>query len=165
MAVDMFLKVDGIKGESHDDKHKDEIDVLSFSFGVEQTGYFSGGGGGGAGKASFQDLVITKEEDKSSPILMLKCATGEHIASALLTVRKAGGTQQEYYKVKLSDLLISSFKNAGTNETGGGIRESLIETVSINYSKIEFEYYEQKADGGLGGQVRAGYDIKANKKF
>lgn len=160
MAVDMFLKLDGIKGESKDDKHKDEIDVESFTFGVSQTGTSSFGGGAGAGKASFQDIAIIKRADKSSPILMQKCATGEHIAHALLTVRKAGGTQQEYYKIKLSDLIVSSFQNNG-NEN----HDVPLESLSINFAKIEFEYYEQTEKGGLGGQVRSGYDIKKNIKI
>jgi type VI secretion system secreted protein Hcp len=159
MAVDMFLKLDGISGESADSKHKGEIDIESFSFGVSQPGTSSTGGGGGSGKASFSDLSIVKKADKSSPNLMLKCATGEHIASALLTVRKAGGSQQEYYKIKLTDLLVSNFQN-----TGSGGDSIPIESLSLNFAKIEFEYNEQDSKGGLKGVVKSGYDIKGNKK-
>lgn len=159
MAVDMFLKLDGIKGESVDEKHKGEIDILSFTFGVSQQGTSSVGGGAGAGKAHFSDINIVKRADKSSPILMLKCATGEHLASASLTVRKAGGTQQEYYKIKLTDLIVSSFQNSGNDGT-----DVPMESVALNFAKIEFEYYEQTPQGGLGGQVRAGYDLKKNVK-
>lgn len=159
MASDMFLKLDGISGESADSKHKGEIDIESFSFGVHQTGTAAVGGGMGAGKASFNDLNIVKKADKSSPNLMLKCATGEHIASALLTVRKAGGQQQEYYKIKLTDILVSSFQN-----TGSGGDAIPIESLALNFSKIEFEYNEQDAKGGLKGVVKAGYNIKENKK-
>lgn len=159
MAHDMFLKLDGISGESADDKHKGEIDIQSFSFGVSQAGTAGRGGGAGAGKASFTDISIVKSADKASPNLMAKCATGEHIASALLTVRKAGGTQQEYYKIKLTDLLVSNFQNTGSGE------DSIpMETLSLNFSKIEFEYNEQDNKGGLKGVVKAGYDLKANKK-
>jgi type VI secretion system secreted protein Hcp len=159
MAHDMFLKLDGISGESADDKHKGEIDIQSFSFGVSQTGTAGRGGGAGAGKASFTDISIVKSADKASPNLMAKCATGEHIASALLTVRKAGGTQQEYYKIKLTDLLVSNFQN-----TGSGNDSIPLETLSLNFAKIEFEYNEQDSKGGLKGVVKAGYDLKANKK-
>jgi type VI secretion system secreted protein Hcp len=159
MAVDMFLKLDGISGESADSKHKGEIDIESFSFGVSQPGTSSTGGGGGSGKASFSDLSIVKKADKSSPNLMLKCATGEHIASALLTVRKAGGSQQEYYKIKLTDLLVSNFQN-----TGSGGDSIPVESLSLNFAKIEFEYNEQDSKGGLKGVVKSGYDIKGNKK-
>lgn len=159
MAGDMFLKLDGIAGESADSKHKGEIDIQSFSFGVTQAGTASHGGGAGAGKASFQDLKIIKPADKASPNLMLKCATGEHIKEAILTVRKAGGQQQEYYKIKLSDLIVSSFQNNGSGENS-----IPVESVSLNFAKIEFEYKEQDAKGALAGVVKSGYDLKANKK-
>ncbi len=159
MAVDMFLKLTGIEGESPDHKHKGEIAIESFSFGVQQIGTSGSGGGGGAGKASFHDLSVTKRADKATPMLMLNCATGTHIKDALLTVRKAGGDQQEYYKVKMTDLLVSSFQNQGS-----GHDDVPMESVSLNYAKIEFEYAEQKADGTLGGKSTAGYDLKLNKK-
>lgn len=160
MASDMFLKLDGISGESADSKHKGEIDIESFSFGVHQTGTAAAGGGMGAGKASFSDVSIVKKADKSSPNLMLKCAIGEHIASAMLTVRKAGGQQQEFYKIKLTDILVTSFQNTGS-EGGDAIPN---ESLSLNFSRIDFEYNEQDAKGGLKGVVKAGYDVKANKK-
>src|SRR5262245_7006243 len=98
-AVDFFLKIEGIDGESTDDKHKGEIDIQSFSWGVTNTGSHGAGGGGGTGKSVFQDLHFTTHVNKSSPKLMLACATGEHLKKAVLTVRKAGKDQQEYYKV------------------------------------------------------------------
>ena len=157
MAVDMFLKIDGIKGESTDAKHKDEIDIHSFTFGVHQTGASSGGGGSGAGKAHFDDIHITKAADLASPNLMLACATGKHIKEATITVRKAGGQQEDFYTIKLSDLIVSSVQNNGH----GG--DNPQESVSLNFSKIKFDYKPQKADGTLGGVSTATYDIKANK--
>ncbi len=159
MAVDMFLKLEGVKGESQDTKHKEEIDIVSFSYGVQQTGAFGSGGGGGAGKASFTDLSVSKFADKASPILMRMCATGEHIKSAVLTVRKAGKEQQEYYVIKLTDLLVSGVSNAGAGH------ENPSEELHLNYSKIEFNYKAQKADGTLDGSVDFKYDVKANNKF
>jgi type VI secretion system secreted protein Hcp len=159
MAADMFFKIGDIKGESHDDKHKDEIDVLSWSWGVAQAGTSSMGGGGGAGKASFQDMHFTHHVDKSSPVLAQMCATGTHIKQALLTVRKAGKTQQEYYIVKLSDLLVSGVQSSGSD--GAGVP---MESVSLNYSKIEFDYKPQNADGSLGAAVKFSYDVKLNKQ-
>ncbi len=158
MAVDMFLKLDGIKGESQDAKHKDEIQIQSFSFGVHQTGTSANAGGSGAGKATFEDIHITKAADTASPQLLLNCAIGKHIPSALLTVRKAGGKQEEYYKIKLTDLLVSSVSNTGHGN------DAPMENVSLNFSKINFQYFPQKADGTLGGVSEAGYDIKANQK-
>lgn len=159
MAADMFLKLDGIKGESLDSKHKDEIEIHSFQFGVHQTGTGASGGGSGAGKASFSDFTIVKSADSSSPLLMVNCATGSHIKTGSLTVRKAGGDQQEYYIIKFNEILISNFTNSGS-----GDGETPTESVSFNFSKIEFEYKTQKADGTLGGSGKGGWDLKANKK-
>src|SRR6185503_5261492 len=99
MAVDMFIKIGDIKGESVDDKHKGEIDVLSWSWGASQTGSAGIGGGGGAGKVQIQDLTITKYIDKASPTLFTMCCSGKHLGTANLTVRKAGGTALEYLKI------------------------------------------------------------------
>src|SRR4051812_47909321 len=103
MAVDMFLKLDGVKGESHDSKHPDEIEILSFSWGMTQTGSFSGGGG--AGKVSVHDISVTKRIDVSTPVLMKTCVNGTHIPTGLITVRKAGEKPLEYLKIKLVDIL------------------------------------------------------------
>jgi type VI secretion system secreted protein Hcp len=159
MAVtDYFLKLDGIEGESQDDKHKKEIDVLSFSWGASNSGSMAAGGGGGTGKSSFQDFHFTKGADKASPNLFQSCASGKHIPKAVLTVRKAGEKQQEYYKITLSDVLVSSYQ-AGGHGGDGAVPESF----SLNYSKIEFEYAPQKKDGTLEGKVYGKWDVKANK--
>ena len=158
-AVDYFLKVDGVPGESTDDKHKNEIDVESWSWGETQGGTHMGGGGGGAGKVSMQDFHFVMKVSKASPLLMLRCATGTHIKEAVLVCRKAGGDQQEFLTVKMSDLLVSSYQTGGSS---GGIVPT--DQVALNFSKIEFDYKEQKADGSLGAPVKAGYDLKLNKK-
>jgi type VI secretion system secreted protein Hcp len=155
MAVDIFLKIDGIKGESQDSKHKDEIDVLSYSFGASQSGTMAYGGGGGAGKVSFQDISFTHRVDKSSPVLFLHCANGAHIKEATLTNRKAGKDQQEYLVFKLSDILVSTVQHS--DSAGGDLP---VESVSLNYSKIEMEYKEQKSDGTLGAGVKFVWDLK-----
>ncbi len=158
-AVDYFLKLDGIDGESQVSKHKGEIDLESWSWGESQAGSHAGGGGGGAGKVSMQDFHFVMKVNKSSPKLLLACATGEHIKKAVLICRKAGKEQQEYLKITLTDLLVSSF------QTGGHEGSNTIpsDQISLNYSKIEYEYKEQKPDGTLGGAIKAGYDLKANK--
>src|SRR5258708_33160670 len=107
MGVDMFIKIDGITGESKDHKHKDTIDVLAWSWGMSQSGSFHGGGGGGAGKANVQGLSITQHGDKSSPLLMLSCSNGKHIKEALLTVRTAGEYPHEYLKIKLTEEMVA----------------------------------------------------------
>ncbi|HEY0007061.1 MAG TPA: type VI secretion system tube protein Hcp [Pyrinomonadaceae bacterium] len=158
-AVDYFLKIEGVDGESHDSKHKGEIDLESFSWGESQTGSHAAGGGGGAGKVAMQDFHFVMRVNKASPKLMLGCATGEHFKKAVLICRKAGKEQQEFLKVTMSDVLISSY------QTGGSAHgETLpMDQCALNFAKIEFEYKEQKADGSLAGPVKAGYDMKANK--
>ncbi|MHB0955508.1 MAG: Hcp family type VI secretion system effector [Pirellulaceae bacterium] len=157
--VDYYLKVDGIEGESTDDKHKNEIDVESWSWGETNSGSHGIGGGGGAGKVAMQDFHFVMRVNKATPKLFLACATGQHIKEAVLTCRKAGTDQQEYMKVKFSDLLVSSY------QTGGSAGDIIpTDQVSLNFSKIEFEYKPQDAKGEVGSPVKAGYDVKANKK-
>ena len=158
--VDFFLKVDGIEGESADSKHKAEIDLESWSWGESNAGSSAGGGGGGAGKVSMQDFHFTMQVNKASPKLMLACASGQHIPSALLTCRKAGTDQQEYLKVTFTDLLISSYQTGGS----GGSSVLPIDQISFNFSKIKFEYAPQKKDGTLDAYATTGWDLKANKK-
>jgi type VI secretion system secreted protein Hcp len=152
-TVDYFLKIDGIKGESQDKTHKEEIQLNSFSWGATNAGTSAMGSGAGAGKVKFDDFSFAKSVDTASPKLMLACANGEHIKSAILTCRKAGKEQQEYLKYTFTDLLVSKFFLGGTEVMPS-------EEVSINYSKIEMEYKAQKADGTLGGAIKAFYDVK-----
>ena len=112
MALNAYLKIEGIKGESTATQHKDEIDVMSFSWGVAQTGTVGGGGGSGTGKASPQDFSFVLKVDKSSPLLLKACATGEHIKEATLTLARAGKEQTDYLKYKFEDIIISSFAPA-----------------------------------------------------
>ena len=158
-AVDYFLKLDGIEGESQDSKHKGEINIDSFSWGASQSGGFAAGGGGGAGKVQVQDFHFSMATSKASPKLFLKCATGEHLKNATLTCRKAGRDQQEFLKITLTEVLISSYSINGDN--------SIIaptDSLSLNFAKIEMEYTPQSADGSLGASVKAGWDLKLNKK-
>jgi type VI secretion system secreted protein Hcp len=156
--VDCFLKIDGIEGESKDTKHKGSIEISGWSWGAAQTGTSSSGGGAGAGKVAMQDAHFSMSVSKASPKLMLACAKGDHIKQAVLTCRKAGTDQQEYLKYTFSDVLISSFQTGGA---GGGVTPT--ETLTLNFSKIEVEYKEQQHDGTLGGRIKTGWDVKANK--
>ena len=156
MAVDYFLKIQGIEGESHDAKHKNEIDVLSFSWGETQTGTHAGGGGGGAGKVSMQDFHFVMKTNKASPKLLLACANGEHIKEATMVCRKAGKDQQDFMKIKFTDLLVSSYQTGGSSTSD----EIPMDQISLNYAKIEYEYKMQQPDGTLGGPIKAGYDLK-----
>lgn len=162
-ATDFFLKIDGIEGESTQQGHEKEIEIQSWSFGVTNKGTFAGNMGGGAGKASFQDIHITVPINKASPKFWLACATGQHIKSALLTARKAGGKQVEYLKIKLTDLLISSYVSNGTDDVEGtGILP--MDSISLNFTKFEIAYAPQKIDGSLEAAINAGYDLKKGTK-
>src|SRR5262249_59355229 len=132
MAVDMFIKIDGIKGESGDDKHKEEVDVLSGSWGMSQSGSAHMGGGAGAGKVNVNDLSFTKYIDVSSPDLYLSCCNGKHLKDAKLVVRKAGENPLEYLIVTMEDVIVSSVSNGGT---GGGERVT-------QHGAIKFEWGE-----------------------
>lgn len=156
---DCFLKLEGIPGESADDKHKEEIDILSWSWGASQPGSMAYGGGGGAGKVNMQDFSFSMRNGKASPQIMLACASGKHIKSAVLTCRKAGEEQQEYLTFTLTDIIISSFQTGGS---GGG--DVPIESFSLNFAKVEMQYKPQGSDGTLGSMVKTGWDLKANKK-
>ena len=159
MAVGYFLKIDGIEGESADSKHKGEIELASFSWGVTQSGSPARGGGARAGKAQFQDFHFVARTSKASPKLFLACASGEHVKSALLTCRRAGQDRLEFLKYKLSDVLISSFL------LGGSTAEEPFDQVSLNFAKIEMEYVPQGKAGKAEGSVKAAWDLKANKKI
>lgn len=155
-AVDYFLKIDGIPGESQDSKHKDEIELESFSWGTELLA--SGRGrGAGAGKVQVRDLHFVMTANKASPKLFLACATGEHLKHATLVARKAGKGQQEFLLYKFSDVLVSSYQTAGGGETPP------LDEVSFNFAKIEIEYRPQKPDGSLAPPEKAGWDIKKSK--
>jgi type VI secretion system secreted protein Hcp len=156
--VDYFLKVDGIDGESTSDRHKNEIEIESFSWGATQSGSGATGGGGGAGKVSFSDISFTVKTGKASPKLMLACATGEHIKEVVLTGEVSGKKGQKFLEIKMEDVIISSFQQGGS--AGGYPTES----VSMNFSKIVFTYYPMNPDGSLGTPVSGGWDIKENAK-
>jgi type VI secretion system secreted protein Hcp len=161
MAVDMFLKLDGIEGESKDKTHKDWIHIESFSWGMNQSGSFGTAGGGGTGKVSVQDVSISKFTDKASAPLMVHCATGKHIKEGFITVRKAGDQPLEYLKIKMNDILVSSVQSAGHNGT-----DILSENVSLNFGQVRVEYQEQAASGGPeGGPKMFGWDLKQNTKL
>jgi type VI secretion system secreted protein Hcp len=163
VAFDAFIKLDGIPGESLDSKHKDEIAVLSFSFGVTQSGLAAGGpgGGAGAGKAQFQDFFFSANTQRSTPKLMQACASGEHVKTATLTVRKAGAGQQEYFKVTLSDVVVSSFQTGGSPQGEAGPMDS----VGLNFAKIQVQYSPTTPKGTLGPPVTGGWDLKKNVKI
>lgn len=157
MAAGIFAKLGDIKGESLDSKHKDEVEVLSWSWGVSNAGTIRGGGAG-SGKATFEDFNFTHFIDKASPLLLKACATGQHLKEAIITVRKAGKGQQEYLIIKMSDVIIT-----GVHPSGAADAAATAEHVALQFAKVDLEYKPQKADGSLAAGLHFKYDIKANK--
>ena len=161
MAIDMFLKIEGVDGESADDKHKAEIDVVAFSWGMSQSGSMHIAGGGGTGKVSVQDMTITKYLDKASTVLMQKCATGKHFPKATLTCRKAGDTPVEYLVVTMEEVLVTSISEGGSEHDP----ERPQENISLNFAKVKVKYTPQDATGAAGAASELGFDIRANKEL
>lgn len=162
MAVDMFLKIEGadIKGEAQDAKHKDEIDVLAWSWGASQSGTTHMGKGSGGGKANVQDLSFTKYIDSASNLLLQRVFDGDHIKKATLVVRKAGGENPvEYFTVTMSDVIVSSVSTGGS-----GGEDRLTENVTLNFGEVHVAYLPQKEDGTPEAAKEAGWDIAANIK-
>jgi type VI secretion system secreted protein Hcp len=162
MAVDMFFKMDPLKGESKDSKHKGEIDVLAWSWGMSQSGSAHMGGGAGSGKVNVQDLSITKWVDNTSPDLMLACCNGKHFDKAELVVRKAGGTAPlEYIKIYLETIFIASVSTGGS-----GGEDRLTENISLNFATAKWEYTPQDDKGGTGKKNGPlGWNIPKNQKI
>ena len=160
MAVDMFLRIDTLGGESEDHKHKGEIEIQSWAWHVTQTGTSGTGGGSGTGKVEMQDIEIKKKVDRASPVIYKLCAKGAHIKSADLTVRKAGGDALEYMKVRLEELMITSYQVGSVTED-----DQIIETIRINFTRSGITYTPQITGGGGSGAVSGGWDCAANKEF
>jgi len=159
-GVDYFLKIDGIPGESTDDKHKGEIVLTSFSMGESNsTTIGSATGGAGSGKVSFHDFNFTAKFSKASPKLMLACATGQHIASAVMTARKRGGRAGgfEFLFVKMNTVLVSSFQTQGSDQVPD-------DAVSLAFAKVQVDYKEQKANGSLGATTSFTWNLVENKQ-
>jgi len=158
MAVDMFLKLDSIKGEAQDSKHKDEVDILAWSWGMAQTGTTHTGSGGGAGKVAVQDIHITKWLDAASTPLMLACCNGKHIPTGTITVRKAGENPLEYLKIDLTEILVTSVTTGGS-----GGEDRLTENVSLNFRQFHVTYTPQNKDGSAGSAGETKWNIAENK--
>ncbi|GBU17880.1 MULTISPECIES: type VI secretion system tube protein Hcp [Methylobacterium] len=157
MALDIFLKLDGIKGEAQDHKYKDEIDVLSWSWGASQSGTTHGGSGSGAGKVSIQDLSITKYLDKSSPTLFQHCANGKHIKKGTLILRKAGEKPLEYLTIEFEDIIVTHVSMGGS-----GSEDRLTENVTLNFGTYHMKYAVQTATGSKGAEVEHKWHISKN---
>ena len=160
MAIDMFLKIEGVSGESKDTNHKDWTDLVSFDWGADQSGSMSSGGGGGAGKVNFNDLKVVCAIDKAAPTILKNCAVGQHISKVEVSVCKAGGTQIEYSRTTLEDVLVTSVKFIGAQDS---------DVLKIRYAfqaaKVKTQYWEQSDKGSKGAEVQMAFNIKENKSI
>lgn len=154
---DYFLKIDGIPGESLDSKHKNEIELVSFSWGLIHTGRAAGTGGGGG--AQFQDFHFTTYVSKASPQLFLACASGKHLKEANLSVRRTGKPQLEYLKIRFRDVYVTSYEEAADD---GDAPE---EAVGLAFEQIEVEYSPQQASGALSAAIKAGWNLSKHVKL
>jgi len=156
--AETFLRLGDIKGESTDAKHKDEIEVLSFTQSWTNTGGTVGGGGSAAGKVQCGAITVMKNIDRASPLLLKAVATGEHIKDGLITFRTEGGRTLEYYTVKLANVIVTELTQTDTPDPN-----RIMEKLVLNAGKFEYEYRPLNAKGGLGTPVRFGWDCVANK--
>jgi len=160
MAIDNFLNLEGVKGEAQDKTHKDEIDIMSWTWGGSQSGTTHLGSGSGSGKAQFQDLVVTKYFDKSSPVLFQFLSTGKHIGKGTLFARKAAGESPlDYLKIELADIIVTSMSINGNDSD-----DRVVEMVALNFGEYKIVYTEQRPDGSKGASPEFAWDIAANSK-
>ena len=158
-AVDYFLKIEGIPGESESPTHPNEIDVLSWSWGASQACSLSGGGGGTSCVSSFSDVSFLKPLDKSSPHIFLAVATGQHLSKATLFGTTATEKDTvDFLMITMTDVIVTSYQIGGSGE------DRPTDSISLNYAKIEFEYKPQNKDGSFGSSIKTGWDLKKNTK-
>ncbi|WP_313681746.1 type VI secretion system tube protein Hcp [Pantoea sp.] len=160
MASSLFMRVDGISGESQDADHQGWIDILYFTWGASQPGNMHTGGGGGAGKVSFKDLSVVAYIDRATPPLLKYCASGKHISKVEVVSCKAGGTQMEYCLITLEDVLMTDINFSGSQGPDGIAMRYGFQAAKINYA-----YWEQAANGGKGPQTSTGWNIKENREI
>ena len=161
MAIDVYLQIDGIKGESNDSAHKDWIECRAVAWEVLQpkSATASTSGGHTAERTEHRDIVLSKLTDLASPVLLQNCSSGKTLPKAKLEFLRADGQGEriKYFEIELENVLIGSVSPA-VNE--GDI---LGETVSLKYSKVKWKYTQQKVGGGSGGNTSGGWDLSSNK--
>ena len=159
MALDMYMNMGAIKGESADKVQgaAGDMDVLAWSWGMSQSGTTHMGKGGGAGKANFQDLSFTKYVDAASNALMVALAKGTHLPACVLLTRKAGAGQVNYVKITMNEVIVTSVSCGGS-----GGEDRFTENVTLNFAKVTYEYFQQKEDGSSEAAKPFTWNIAAN---
>ena len=159
MAIDAFLQLGDLKGESPVKGFEEQIQLLAWSWGMSQSGTTHMATGGGAGKVNVQDLSFTHYVDSSTPPIIQACCTGKHFEEAVLTLRKAGGEALPYLIITLTDLIITSVSTGGS-----GGEDQLSENVTLNFAKFKYSYQPQdKAGAKKGGSIDVEYNIATNE--
>jgi type VI secretion system secreted protein Hcp len=157
MASNIFLKLTDIEGESADEAHGSEIEIESYSWGMHQSASAHAGGGGGGTHYDAHDMQCTVYASKATPVLMLKCAKGDHITEGILTSRKAGGGPQDFLVYTMKDIIVTNYNTGGMNSAA-----QMQESFSLSFAEIKMEYKPQNADGTLGAGTEATFNLKAN---
>jgi type VI secretion system secreted protein Hcp len=160
MAVDYFLNLSGIKGEAQDATYKGWIDIYSWSFGSTQTASSGTGGGGGAGKVNMHDITVSKRTDTSSADLFLKTCNGKHYDTVQIVARKAGEKPLEFLKIKLTQVLVSSYQLGGSHGD-----DTPTESCTLNFRTINMDYQVQNPDGSGQPAGQMGWDVAQNTKL
>jgi type VI secretion system secreted protein Hcp len=158
MPIALFLKMAGIGGESSDAKHKGEIDVLAWSWGLSETTSSGGGGGSSAGRVNIDNISIDKLVDLASPLLLLSSAQGKHISDATLTTRNAGKAGGEFLLFKMADVIVTSVQVAASKDN-----DRPTEHITLGFGKMEFDYRPTESDGSLGPETSFKWDVPGNK--
>jgi len=162
MAVDMFIKFEGITGGTKDKTLVGACDLLAYSWGMSQSGSFHTGGGGGAGKVHMQDISFTKYLDDASTALMIHCATGKHIPKATLTVRKAGGAPgtpaENEVVIEMTKVIVTSVSMGGS-----GGEDRFTENLTLNFAEVKYENFKQSDEGVSTSAGILTWDIAGHK--
>lgn len=163
MGVAMFMKVDGVTGESEDSQHKGWTDIQSISWGASQPGAMASGSGGNAGRASFNDLIVVAYMDKGSAAILKNCVTGKHLPSVQISACKTGGTQIEFMSITLQEVLVTSAQITGVDP--GDAADRLLMNYNFQAAKVKKQYWQQNDNGGKGAEVSVGWNIKENSEM
>jgi type VI secretion system secreted protein Hcp len=160
MAVRYFLKIQGVEGESQDERHRNEIEVEAWTWSEAQVGGGGGGGGGGgAGRVQLGDLQFTARTGRASPKLFLACAAGQHVPQAVLVAQRTGKAPLDFLAITLDDVTVTAYEAGDAGTTQDAPRDR----VSLGFERIQVEYRPQQPDGSAGAPVRAGWNVQANR--
>lgn len=163
MAYDGYLQLDGIKGDATDSKHKDWIAISAFSQGIAQPmgGAAIAHGGHASGRADFSDITFSKRLDLASPMLALHCVEGKNITKATMELCRPAGDKKVFLKITMENMIVSSIQSTGASHGDDPVP---VETISLRFQKIQWEYTPIDEKNTAGASVKSGWDLKEWKK-